>query len=203
MKTIAIISEYNPFHTGHQYQIDHIREKFGTDTRIISIMSGNFTQRGDLSVFDMSARAEAAVRAGVDLVLLLPFPYSMSSAEYFAGAGVYIADSLGVVDYLAFGSECGDISKLESVVDNILSNKFYDTLKDVSRLREDFMMIYNSNIPGYDDTLKKINAIEKKLIRNQNKISIVKKNLKQSKKLNEKKIIKVRELNEKEQRRAA
>ena len=79
----------------------------------------------------------------------------------------------------------------------------YDTLKDVSRLREDFMMIYNSNIPGYDDTLKKINAIEKKLIRNQNKISIVKKNLKQSKKLNEKKIIKVRELNEKEQRRAA
>ena len=72
-----------------------------------------------------------------------------------------------------------------------------DTLKDVKRLKEDFMKIYNSNIPGYDDTLKNIEKIENKLLHNQNKVSIIKNNLKKSKKLNEDKMIKVRELNQK------
>lgn len=72
-----------------------------------------------------------------------------------------------------------------------------DTLKDVKTLKEDFMIIYNSNIPGYDDTLKNIEKIENKLLHNQNKVSIIKKNLKKSKKLNEDKMIKVRELNQK------
>lgn len=72
-----------------------------------------------------------------------------------------------------------------------------DTIKDVKRLKEDFMNIYNSNIPGYDDTLKNIEKIENKLLHNQNKVFIIKNNLKRSKKLNEDKMIKVRELNQK------
>lgn len=80
-----------------------------------------------------------------------------------------------------------DVSYTENLID--------DTLKDVERLKEDFMMIYNSNIPGYDDTLKNIQKIENKLLHNQNKISIVKRNLKNSKKLNEDKLKKVRQLN--------
>ena len=70
MKTVAIISEYNPFHLGHEYQIKKIREEFGEDTRIIAIMSGNYTQRGDVALFDRSTRAKCAVTSGVNLVLL-------------------------------------------------------------------------------------------------------------------------------------
>ena len=101
MKVAAIIAEYNPFHNGHKYQIDKIREAFGEDTAVIAIMSGNFTQRGELAITDKSIRAKAACECGVNLVLELPFPFSMSSAEFFAGAGVKIANSLGVVDYRA------------------------------------------------------------------------------------------------------
>lgn len=121
MKTVAIISEYNPFHNGHLYQIEKVREHFGADTAIIAIMSSNFTQRGDIAIMDKWARAEAAVRCGVNLVLELPFPYSMSSAEFFARAGVHIADAIGVVDVLAFGSESGELDILEQTAQNLTS----------------------------------------------------------------------------------
>lgn len=124
MKVAAIITEYNPFHNGHQYQIDKIREELGEDTAVIAIMSGNFTQRGDIAIADKSIRAKAAVNCGVNLVLELPFPFSMSSAEFFAKSGVKIANSLGVVDYLAFGSESGDLSELTSIADAMLSHEF-------------------------------------------------------------------------------
>ena len=121
MKTVAIISEYNPFHNGHLYQIERIREHFGPDTAIVAIMSSNFTQRGEVAIMDKWARAESAVRCGVNLVLELPFPYSMSSAEFFARAGVHIANSLGVVDVLAFGSESGDVEILKKAATNLSS----------------------------------------------------------------------------------
>ncbi len=132
MKTAAIIAEYNPFHKGHKYQIDEVRRILGADTAIIAIMSGNFTQRGELSIADKSVRAEAAVRCGVNLVLELPFPHSMSSAEFFATAGVRIADSIGVVDYLVFGSECGDIEKLTEIAKNMSSDKYTSTLAEMT-----------------------------------------------------------------------
>lgn len=130
MKTVAIITEYNPFHNGHKYQIDAIRASFDEDVAIIAIMSGNFTQRGEIAVADKLIRATAAVECGVDLVLELPFPYSMSSAEFFARGGVYIANRLGIVDYLAFGSELGDIDALRSVARNMSSAKFADRLSE-------------------------------------------------------------------------
>ena len=65
MTTVAIISEYNPFHTGHAYQIEKIREEFGPDTRIVAVMSGNYTQRGEIAILDKYTRAECAVRAGI------------------------------------------------------------------------------------------------------------------------------------------
>ena len=108
MKTVAIISEYNPIHNGHLYQIEKIREAFGSDTAIIAIMSGNFVQRGEPAIIDKWKRAEFAVKCGVDLVLELPFPFSISSAEFFARAGVAIANASGA-DILSFGSESADI----------------------------------------------------------------------------------------------
>ena len=118
--TVAIISEYNPFHSGHEYQIKAIREKFGEDTNVIAVMSGNFTQRGELAIADKYLRAEWAVRCGVNLVLELPFPYSMSSAEIFAKAGVGIINALGIVDAISFGSESGDLEALLTCAENML-----------------------------------------------------------------------------------
>ncbi len=134
MKTVAIISEYNPFHNGHLYQIEKVREHFGAETAIIAIMSGNFTQRGDIAIMDKWARAESAVRCGVNLVLELPFPYSMSSAEFFAKAGVHIADAIGVTDILAFGSESGDLDVLEQTAKH-LSSPLID--EEIARLNSE------------------------------------------------------------------
>ena len=132
MKTVAIISEYNPFHNGHLYQISRIREEFGKDTAIIAIMSGNYTQRGELALMDKWARAQSAVLCGVNLVLELPFPYSMSSAEFFARAGVHIANSLNVVDYLSFGTETGDVELLSAFAKRIETEEFRKALAEIT-----------------------------------------------------------------------
>lgn len=124
MTVVAIICEYNPFHYGHKYQIDKIREQFGEDTAIIAIMSGNYTQRGELAVMSKKERSACAVLCGVNLVLELPFPYSASSAEFFASAGVHIANSLGIVDYISFGSESGDISQLISAARVFMTDEY-------------------------------------------------------------------------------
>ncbi len=133
MKTTAIISEYNPFHYGHLYQINRIRELLGEDTAVIAIMSGNFTQRGEIAIADKTVRAEAAVRAGVNLVLEIPFPFSMSSAEIYAKSGVKIADSIGVVDYLVFGSELGDTEMLTKIAKNMLLPEFSAEIGKISK----------------------------------------------------------------------
>lgn len=110
MKISGIVCEYNPFHNGHRYHIEETRKNGAT--HIIAVMSGNFVQRGDLAVADKFTRAKAAVKCGADLVIELPVQYSLAPAELFARGAVYLLHSLGVVDELSFGSECGDISKL-------------------------------------------------------------------------------------------
>lgn len=111
MKTAAVICEYNPFHFGHKYQLEQTRAAGAT--HIVGVMSGNFTQRGDVAVFDKYARAKTALENGVDLVLELPTKYSLSSAESFARGAVGIIAALGCVDMLSFGCECGDIAALK------------------------------------------------------------------------------------------
>lgn len=112
MRTAGIICEYNPFHTGHQRQINLLRER-GVDT-VVCLMSGNVTQRGSFACADKYIRAAAALAGGADLVLELPYPYSAAGAEFFAAAGVSILDALGV-DEINFGSECGDADELKAV----------------------------------------------------------------------------------------
>lgn len=137
MKTAAIISEYNPFHNGHKYQIEKARELLGEDTAIIAIMSGNFTQRGEVAFADKTTRAICAVECGVNLVLELPFPFSMSSAEFFAKSGVKIANELKIVDYLVFGSECGNIDLLTKIADNMLSGNFANAISSQDNDKKD------------------------------------------------------------------
>ena len=90
MKTAAIICEYNPFHSGHEYHIRKIREELGEDTAIVTIMSGNYTQRGEVAIVNKHVRAKCAVLGGADLVIELPFPFSSSSAEFFAHGAISI-----------------------------------------------------------------------------------------------------------------
>ena len=129
MKIAGIICEYDPFHKGHFHQIEMLRAR-GFDT-VICLMSGNATQRGAFACADKYTRAYAASCAGADLVLELPYPYSSASAEFFATAGVYILDSIGV-DEINFGSECGDIELLRSAARVISSSDFEKVYREIS-----------------------------------------------------------------------
>ena len=105
MRNIGIVCEFNPLHNGHKRILDYARE-LGAE-RVVCVMSGNATQRGELAVLDKYTRAKAAIASGADLVLELPYPWSSASAEYFARAAVSVLS--GFCDTLLFGSECGDI----------------------------------------------------------------------------------------------
>ena len=114
MKIVGLIAEYNPFHNGHEYHIQKSKEVTGADA-VIVVMSGNFVQRGAPAVMPKHLRAKVALKSGASLVLELPVCYASGSAEYFAQGAVALLDSLGCVDSLCFGSECGDIDSLTSI----------------------------------------------------------------------------------------
>ncbi len=125
-KTVGIITEYNPFHLGHKYQIDKLKE-LGFDN-IAVCMSGSCVQRGEFAMFSKFERAKMAINCGVNLVCELPYPYSCFSAENFAKNGVHILKNLGV-DAISFGSESADISVLLPISEYLLSNEYNDKLK--------------------------------------------------------------------------
>ena len=119
VKVAGIIVEYNPFHNGHQYHIEEARRLTGADY-VIAVMSGNFVQRGTPAIIDKYSRTRMALNNGVDIVIELPVCYATGSAEYFAMGAVSILNKLGIVDYLCFGSECGDIGLLEETAGLLL-----------------------------------------------------------------------------------
>lgn len=112
MKTAGIIAEYNPFHSGHRYQIGQVRARTGADY-IVVVMSGDYVQRGEPAIYDKYTRAAIALYNGADLVLEMPCVFATGSAEDFAACGVALLDRLGVVDFLCFGSEAGELSLLQ------------------------------------------------------------------------------------------
>ena len=116
MKIAGIIAEYNPFHNGHKYHIEQTRKITGADF-IIVVMSGNFTQRGTPAIMDKYSRAHMALENGADMVIELPSCYACGSAEYFADGAIALLDKLGCVDYVCFGSECGDIDLLRPIAE--------------------------------------------------------------------------------------
>ena len=129
MKVSGIVCEYNPFHSGHLYHIQQTRKNGAT--HIVSVMSGSFVQRGDAAVMDKIKRARLAVKSGVDLVIELPVQYSLSPAESFASGAVWLLNSLGAVDELSFGSECGDVRTLVDALektDEVAARKKADIL---------------------------------------------------------------------------
>lgn len=114
MNLTGIITEYNPFHLGHEFHLKNAKKDTKCDG-IVCVMSGNFMQRGNPAIMDKWTRAKIAVLNGVDLVLELPLIYSLSSAEDFAYGGVKILNSLNCINNIYFGSESGDISTLKEI----------------------------------------------------------------------------------------
>ena len=166
-KVIGIIAEYNPFHNGHLY---HFKEslKVTDSSYSIAIISGNFTQRGSTSLVDKWAKTEMAIKNGIDLVIELPLLYSISSAENFAEGAIKILDSLKIVDYLSFGSESGNLSTLNMIVDvlnkepkaykNILSHELSKGLS-FPRARENALLMYLNDIRRFSNVLSSPNNI--------------------------------------------
>ena len=115
---LGIVSEYNPFHNGHIHHLQVSKQLTKTDFTV-AVMSGNFMQRGETALVDKWTRTEMALKSGIDLVIELPAVYALSSAENFADGAVKILNSLGVVDFISFGSEIGEITPLLEVA-NVL-----------------------------------------------------------------------------------
>lgn len=128
MNITGIICEYNPFHLGHLRQMEAARAASGPDTAIVCVMGGDFVQRGEAAVLSRHARAEMAVRCGADLVVGLPVPWAIASAERFAAGGVALLDALGA-DSIAFGCECGDAGRLRAVALELLKGETREEIR--------------------------------------------------------------------------
>ncbi len=145
MKCAGIISEFNPFHTGHRHLIDSIREVTAPDA-VVCVMSGDFVQRGMPAMWDKYDRAQTAIEGGADLVLELPAVYAVSGAGSFARGGVKVLKGLGCVKYLGFGSESGNGELLMQAA-SVLSREpeaFSNALRDELALGRSYPAAYIS-----------------------------------------------------------
>lgn len=121
MKVVGLITEYNPFHNGHQYHMEQAKKLSGASYTVV-IMSGNFTQRGIPAIMDKYTRAEIALNCGADFVFELPAYYATASAELFAFGAVKLLHQLGFVDSICFGGETDNLRDFKFIAD-IVSNE--------------------------------------------------------------------------------
>jgi predicted nucleotidyltransferase len=138
MNAAGIIVEYNPLHMGHVHLLRQTRRILGEDTVILCCMSGDFVQRGDFALLRRQARAKAAVQSGADLVVELPLPWAVSSAEGFARGAVETLLSTNVLTHLAFGSECGDGAALLRTAAALQSEEFPALLRQELKVGDSF-----------------------------------------------------------------
>ena len=178
-KILGIIAEYNPFHNGHLYHLENSKKITGCEYTI-AIISGNFTQRGSTSIVDKWQKTKMALSNGIDLVIELPTLYAISSSENFADGAIKILNSLNIVDYLAFGTETNDISKLDKIAEilsdepteykSILSNELKKGIS-FPKARENALSIYlnndeYSNILSFPNNILGIEYLKKNSIIN-------------------------------------
>ena len=139
MAVIGVVCEYNPFHNGHARHLDLSRLAVEPEAPVICVMSGDFVQRGEAAIYSKYARAEAACRCGANLVIELPLPWALSSAEGFARGAVGLLSMLGATE-LAFGSETGELEDLEHLAQTILDPELQQEVKQL--MAEDGTLSY-------------------------------------------------------------
>ena len=123
---VGVIAEYNPFHNGHMYHLKKIKEMFPNE-EIVAVISSSFTQRGEPSIINKWDKTDICLKAGIDLVIELPYVFSTESADYFSYGALTILEKLGV-DKFVFGSETNDIDIFKKIVDIQLNNEDFDKL---------------------------------------------------------------------------
>ena len=126
MRVIGIVAEYNPFHLGHLYQINKIREMY-PDSIIIAIVSSCFTQRGDVSIINKWDKTNICLSNGIDMVIELPFFFATQSSDIFARGAISLLNKLNI-DTLVFGTEMDNIDSLKKMAEVQLNDKRYDDL---------------------------------------------------------------------------
>ena len=131
MKICACVAEYNPFHLGHLKHIDYIKTVLNAE-KVIVIMSGNFTQRGEPAILDKFTRAKHAIIAGADAVIELPTVFATANAEIFATGAINILSALHCVDGVCFGVESGQKDEYLNLASAMLdeSKEFKKALKE-------------------------------------------------------------------------
>lgn len=124
MKVLGIVAEYNPFHLGHKYHLEKSKQITRSDYSI-AVMTGSFVQRGEPSFVDKWTKAKMAIDNGVDLVIELPFIFSVQSAEIFALGSIKLLNSLNIVDYITFGNELGSLADLDKIAQILIDEPPY------------------------------------------------------------------------------
>ena len=128
MRIAYIISEYNPLHNGHIYQMFQTKKELNCDA-IVCVMSGDIVQRGEIAVMDKYTRATWAIKSGADMVVEIPSKYVLGSAQIYATGAIKVIDYFKGEKYLSFGSECGNLSTLEIINSVMKSEEFTNILK--------------------------------------------------------------------------
>ncbi|MDO4614903.1 MAG: nucleotidyltransferase family protein [Lachnospiraceae bacterium] len=160
MKIAAVIGEYNPFHNGHALLIKKVKEELGAD-RVLVLMSGDYVQRGVPAITDRHVRAEMALYGGADLVISYPARWSTTSAESFAENAVRMLNALNCVDYLVFGSECGDLAKLDAAAEALAfeTPEYQEALKEGLKEGLNFPSARERALPEHAEVLGSPNNI--------------------------------------------
>lgn len=159
MKSVGIICEYNPFHNGHLYHLNKVKELY-PDFTIILVMSSSFLQRGESSIIDKWSKTKIALEHGIDLVVELPYVFSSQSADLFARGSIELLNYLNV-DAVVFGSETNDVELLTKIADLSMSDNFNDSVKSYmdlglsypKALSESITKITGSNVDTPNDIL--------------------------------------------------
>ncbi len=144
---VGIVAEFNPFHNGHKYLVE--TAKTLTNDSVVAVMSGAFVQRGGIAITDKLKRAEMALKNGVDLVIELPVTFSHNTAQKFAFGAISTLNATGIIDTLAFGSECGDADKLKKLA-KVISNEPSDVSVKIKELLSQGMSYPMARAKAYE-----------------------------------------------------
>lgn len=147
MNIIGIICEYNPFHNGHLYHLNKIKELF-PDSLIILVMSGNFTQRGIPSILDKWTKTEIALQHDIDIVVELPFPFATQSADIFAKGAISILNHLKV-ESLVFGSESEDITTIKELAHYSFTDEYQTKVRELLNQGINYPSALNKAFTGF------------------------------------------------------
>lgn len=166
MKKIGIVVEYNPFHNGHLYQIQKIKEKFGKDCFISVVMSGDFVQRGEVSFLNKWEKTKIALENEVDLVVELPVYYAIQNAEIFSKMAVKILDYLGM-EIQVFGAENSEIKIFEEIITLQKSDEYNKKIQEKIKNGNRYMIAQKMVLQefGYEKFIKSNNILGLEYVR--------------------------------------